>query len=343
MPIGIRVVGMVVGMLLWAHAARAEVVELKAGDVLKGKVVERSPEAIVLEHPVLGRTRIPMAAVASVQTDEEAVAKAAKAGASQPASQPAASVASATTTTKPGDDPEIVKAKAKAAAEAWKRQVEVGANGSRGDTQELSVYAAFKATQKDDEGKWAADLVYNRRETNDKTTREDFTAGILHDEYFGKSPWFFTAGARYDYNNFTNYQHRLQGSVGPGYRILHDEKFEWLVRSGIGARKEWASDRLTPQQLADFNNDVIPEANVGTQFTWKISKRQVFDTGTTFFFDLEDPTNNRVVSTADWQVKIDPEHNLSFKIGVANEYRSEVVRPAHYNNFKFFAALVYGF
>lgn len=321
--------------IFWfAGTLSAEVIELKGGDILKGAVVESAPDFVVIEHPVLGRTRIPRAAIAQLMSNDEAAKKQAS---TAPATMPAA------TTVPAPEDAAKIAAAAKAKAEAWKRQVEVGANGSRGDTRELSLYLAFKATQKDDEGKWAADMAYNRRENNDAVTRDDFTAGILHDWYFGKSPWFLTASGRYDYNNFTDYQHRVQGSVGPGYRILNDEKFDWLVRSGLGARKQWASDRLTPSQHNDFEEHVVPEVNIGTQFTWRITKRQVFDAGTTFYFDLLDPRDNRLISNADWQVKVDPEHNLSFKVGVANEYRSEVIRPSHYNNFKFYAALVYGF
>jgi len=306
--------------------------------VLRGKIIEKTNDAVVLEHPLLGKVNIPVSAVRLVQSDEQAAASAATQPLGATTTAPTAGAAAAN-----AEAPEVIKAKAKLAAQAWKRQVELGGTGSRGDTEEVSLYAAFKANQKDDEGKWAFDIAGYHSEANNEISKSEATAGMLRDWYFQESPWFITAGARYDYHKFGAFGHRLQGSAGPGYRLLKDEKFDWVVRSGLGAKKAWANTRLTPKEHNDFEDDVIPEANIGTQFTWRISARQTFDAGTTFYFDLLDPHSNRLASNADWTIKIDPENSLGFKIGVTNEYNSDVLGDTRNNNFKFYAALVYGF
>ena len=49
----------VVSAILVAGSAGADSIKLESGDVLSGEVLEERDDAIVLDHPVLGRVEIP--------------------------------------------------------------------------------------------------------------------------------------------------------------------------------------------------------------------------------------------------------------------------------------------
>lgn len=46
-------------VLIFCGTAKAEEIELKSGDVLKGEVIERTEEKVVVDHPVLGIIEVP--------------------------------------------------------------------------------------------------------------------------------------------------------------------------------------------------------------------------------------------------------------------------------------------
>ena len=59
--------------------------------------------------------------------------------------------------------------------------------------------------------------------------------------------------------------------------------------------------------------------------------------------DLSDVGEGRLVSRADWTIKIDQNRGISLKFGVQNEYESTTIGKQKHNDFKGLISLGYDF
>jgi hypothetical protein len=58
---------------------------------------------------------------------------------------------------------------------------------------------------------------------------------------------------------------------------------------------------------------------------------------------LDEPGEFRSVSTAEWVIALGKADGLSFKLGLENEYESDVGRDTESNDLSYYGALVFDF
>jgi putative salt-induced outer membrane protein YdiY len=172
-----------------------------------------------------------------------------------------------------------------------------------------------------DNVKFASDLSYYNKESNDEKTDDKLTFGLVRDRSYEDSDWFFFMMGRYDYDVFESWRHRVSFEAGPGYKLIQKPDFQMDLRAGPGVRKEWGSDNTNPKF----------EGVVGTNFEWKPTKRQTFSFSTLVFAVLNDFDDHRTRTTFDWDYQIGDEIDLSFVFGVLHEYQS-IVDPGNDKN-----------
>lgn len=73
-----------------------------------------------------------------------------------------------------------------------------------------------------------------------------------------------------------------------------------------------------------------------------MSKVQSLAFQTEFFMPFEQSSDFRNLSKLDWKFKLDTEMDLSFKLGLENEYESLVDADTKHNDFKYRAAIIWG-
>jgi len=338
-------------------AARADEIELASGDQLKGKVVQMTDQHIVLEHPVLGRLKIDAEKVKSVtlygplSVDPEAeAAPAAEAPAVQAEAPAVQAEAPAVQTKAPAVPAEAPQAEAPEATtdlqpmtpdsatwltqlHDWNAQLEIGVNGSQGNSETADLRIAAKAGNETESRRWAFDTAYFYSASNGEATRSDFTLGFVNDWLFKDSPWFVFASGRVDFDDFQDWDYRANAAAGVGYELIDTDTLTVRLRGGAGAVKEFESD----------DEDVRPEGNVGGELKWQITPRQTFAAAVTAYPSFDEFGEVRVRASADWTLKVDQADGVSLKVGVVDEYDSLADGDTDKNDFKYYGALVVDF
>lgn len=321
--------GYCVGSVLLAASAAAatQTVVLANGDRLSGVVVSRDSRGIVLEHPDLGRITLPAERVRSVaDATPSTAAPSATSPAGPSVTQPAASPA-----------PEPIAAAVKPSLtpkdSRWKHRIELGGNGSQGDSETLGIIAGYKGTQKTNLDRWKVDATFFYNSSSGDTTRDELTSGVLKDWLVPERIWFPFAEGRYDFNEFGEWRHRASGIGGVGFQVIDEKTTDLILRVGAGGK----------QQFVSRDEEFHPEASIGLELVWKITQRQKLSAINTFLPELDELGENRNVSKAEWTYKLEDFGNVSLKLGLQNEYKSSTSDNTSHNNAKFVGAFVVDF
>jgi putative salt-induced outer membrane protein YdiY len=299
---------------LLAPAAWADVIELVSGDVLHGKVLERTDALVVIDHETLGRLELPADQVASVMTDAEAAEQAAQ----QLEEAPAEAV----------DSEEEEKEES-----PWSLTVDFSLNVSQGNTEESDFRFGLNARRLTEETRLRIDSSWYYKRDRSNTTDNKFTLGSRFDWLMPGSPWFYWVGGRFDWDKFESWDQRLSAQTGPGYHIIETDNFLLDVLGGLGTRKEWGS----------LNDDWKLEASLGLDTEYKINERQSLDFDITYFVDVEEFEDYRTRSTGNWRYAISNDMRLSLLVGYSWEYQNIADPGDKRYDFRFFVGIQYAF
>jgi putative salt-induced outer membrane protein YdiY len=299
---------------LLAPAAWADVIELVSGDVLHGKVLERTDALVVIDHETLGRLELPADQVASVMTDAEAAEQAAQ----QLEEAPAEAV----------DSEEEEKEES-----PWSLTVDFSLNVSQGNTEESDFRFGLNARRLTEETRLRIDSSWYYKRDRSNTTDNKFTLGSRFDWLMPGSPWFYWVGGRFDWDKFESWDQRLSAQTGPGYHIIETDDFLLDVLGGLGTRKEWGS----------LNDDWKLEASLGLDTEYKINERQSLDFDITYFVDVEEFEDYRTRSTGNWRYAISNDMRLSLLVGYSWEYQNIADPGDKRYDFRFFVGIQYAF
>lgn len=293
--------------------ALADEIHLSSGEILEGRVVERTDDGIVVEHDILGRLEIATADLAYVPTvslDVE-IEKATAAG-QIPAAEPVPEA----------DD-----------AADWVVKAEIGATGKDGNSDSLDLRAAINGLLEQEDTRLKLGAKYLYGESEDVKNKDEFQATALHDWFLPGSDWFVFAGSEFLIDEFEAYESRLTLSAGAGYDWIKNEKTTTTFRLGGAAVREFKGP----------DDSWRAEGLLGVDYSRVISKAQDFEFHTTYYPDLEEHGEYRVVSTAAYSIKLDGMENLFLKLGLENEYDSHRKKPQSRNDLTWFISLLMKF
>ena len=215
----------------------------------------------------------------------------------------------------------------------WDKSLEVGFSGTDGNTDTLNFYAAFSTEQETDTDRWDVQARYFLAYDEGDQTRDEGSAFVVKDWLVPDEDYFYFATARVDHDRFSGYDNRFGGFAGVGYDFIDDDK--WAVTGRLGAGGNYEAGDV---------NEFTPEALIGIDVTWKIDENQKFHVYNTLFPALDPLFGEfRNVSGAEYKVKLAAGRGLSLKLGVENEYLSEVEEGTEHNDLNYFGALVYDF
>jgi putative salt-induced outer membrane protein YdiY len=288
--------------------AGASEIQLDSGDVLNGTIVDETDDTLVLDHAMLGRLEIAMARIAAIDGGDNS--------ARQLADVALAQLAEAEEETSP-----------------WKTSVRFGLAATFGNTDEQTVTAGVDSKRETDETRLIIDGSYYYSQSDGDRTDNKFTAGVRHDWLLPDSQWFLFAQGRYDYDEFESWEHRAGAHGGVGYEFIDTDELYLSGRIGAGVTKEWKS----------LDNDLKPEGLLGLDLRWQIKEDHSFNLGTTLFPDLGDFGEFRWVTRADYSILLSESLNMSFTIGLRDEYQSEVDPGSKHNDLRITAGLQFDF
>lgn len=294
--------------LLVAVSAHADKLRLKNGDVVSGRIVETTDDAVVLEHAVLGKLTI-----AADQIDAKALGDAKL---PDPIPPP-----------RPGLFGTRVLA-------GWKKQIQLGFNGSSGNSDNQDFLIGVRGNYADDTKRWLFDSGYFRASTDGNDTKNQAFALLTRDFLFTGKKVFAWGSGRYDYDTFQDWDHRIGLSAGAGYSFLDGKTFDLRGRLGLGGTKTFG---------AAGNDKWVPEAVIGLETEWLPTPRQKVYAYTTFYPSLSNGGEFRSLTGVDWALALADGLGLSLNLGVQNEYESDVAPGIEKNDLLYRAALLYDF
>lgn len=316
---------LVMGALLAALAARAqaEEIELVSGEVLRATVVEETGSKVVLDHPLLGRIEIAAEDVRAIRPDG-ALVPVGRGGPPTPKPKTEAQIAAERIADPPVPEPE---------EPAWAFTGLVGYSGSQGNTTEFDLRVGLTAEREDSDRRIKLATGYLLSETEGERDENSFFFSALHDWILEDSKWFPFAGARYDWDEFEEWDGRVTVSAGMGYQWIDRKDLKVRFRGGLAATRESGTD----------DDDWRPEALLGAEFKKHLTDTQTLEGDVTYYPDLEEGGEFRTVAHLAWSVQLNDEGTLNLKAGVENEYDSHREDPFKSHDFKYYVALTFAF
>jgi putative salt-induced outer membrane protein YdiY len=216
----------------------------------------------------------------------------------------------------------------------WKGGVEVGINGSEGNSENFNVHAGLNAERKTEEYVTKASFIYLRSSTDGVVSKNRAELDLRNDWILAKgSPWRVFAQAAAEYDDFQDWQYRLTALAGIGYAFIDNDHTTLVGRAGFGVRDD----------LLGSDNRIHPEAMVGLDWTHKFSQRQSILFTAEIYDDLLDMSEWRAKLKAEWSLVLDPETKLSVKIGAEDRYQSDPGPGKKNNDLDYYALLVWSF
>ena len=214
----------------------------------------------------------------------------------------------------------------------WEGGVELGINGTDGNSESLNLRTGGKVKRKTDRNISSLDLDYHRNSNASAVTANRAFLEGRSEWLFPNSPftWFVHGSA--DYDEFAAFDTRLAADTGLGYRFIKSDTTTLTGRVGAGVSHEINSP----------DERYVPEAVFGLEFEHKLSSRQKLSFSTEYTPAWEDFNDYRLYSKAAWEVLLDEVRHLSLKAAALDRYDStpQGKKP---NDIEYSLMLLWGF
>jgi hypothetical protein len=211
--------------------------------------------------------------------------------------------------------PETVKPK-------WTGAIEGNITGvaAENDQWDLRVAAKLLRESPDDKLNMYAEYFLktlggsNSNNTGSAITDSNLLSNITSDRFLNPGPWLYFAKGQYEYDINQNWENRVSGWGGVGYKFLDKpEKYNITGKIGFGAAREFGGvDEWFPQMYAEL------------QGFWQITERQKITLSSFITPDVSDFNNYMILTRLEWSMKIDYMSGLSLVGGLRDQYQSPV-------------------
>lgn len=322
---------------------------LTSGETMRGVVKALDNDAITIIHPVLGKVRIPRVGVATSEPTLDKIpappspAEEAPKPAPKPEPKPAAAPPAAPQPAQIKLEPKkpvaptnpveaLLADDEKPFLEGWKRQIELGINGTTGPIDSQNYRAYVNLTRATTLQNTVATLVYVRGENNFGVTQDRSEFSCRNDWKIAGGKWSMWASARMEWDNRQRWDGRVSAAGGLGYVIEQNDKLKLVGRVGAGIAREINGD-----------NAIIPEAGIlALNADYKINDKWNAYANAEFFPNGKTWGDYRTVTRAGFNLVVDPELKMNLRLGT--EYRFDsTVRSDSTNALDYFAVLGFSF
>lgn len=305
-----------------ASSASADQIRLASGEVLNVQILETTETTIKFVHPVLGELTLPRGSVEvlpppSADAPVEAAA---------PAATPAPAAPETPAAPPPPPPPETF-------FEGWKGKVEIGLNGSDGNSETISFRGAVGGKRATETMETTLDLSYIYNTADGEKTKSRAELIGKNDWLFKDSPWGFFVLGKIEFDEFQDWNWRTSLYAGPSYTFIKSERTTLRGRAGLGLTKEYGGSR----------NEIIPEGLLGLDWNHKLDDRQSVYATLEWLPSLSDWPDYRVNATAGYQIVVDPTSNMLLKLGVVDRYNSNPGEDIKKNDIEYFILLGWEF
>ncbi len=308
-----QIVNVVIASTFLSSACWADTITLKNGDSLKGELISESETHIGFKHPTLGVLTIPRDQIVPVTNVVQA--------------DPVVDAQSAAQ--KPADNGLL----GSGFLAGWKRSLAVGLNGATGNSENHNLHVGLNLGRTSEDKRKQFSLNYDLKQEDGEQTENDLVMELDNDYLLPGSQWFWFHRERIDWDKFEAWDYRLGGHIGAGYDFINTDQLTTSGRLGIGGTQTWGGEE----------EGFSPELLIGAEAGWRISEIQSVSVSNTLYPSLEETGEFRNITRFDWAWKLsDLYKGVALKLGMINEYESEVAQDAKHNDFKYNLSLDVG-
>lgn len=215
----------------------------------------------------------------------------------------------------------------------WEGGVELGVNGTEGNTTRFNFRGGANAKRltEDLDTRLAFSYSYAREESRDTENKANLDA--RNDWLLKESPWRVFAKGSLEYDEFQDWDARIGVFGGVGYEFILTDRTTLVGRLGAGVRREVGGE----------DNAWTPEGLIGADFEHQLTERQKVSASIDVFPDLSDVGPYRFEARAAYEILVDPEINMSLKLGIVDRYDSTPGAGFRRNDLDYFLVLVWSF
>jgi putative salt-induced outer membrane protein YdiY len=212
----------------------------------------------------------------------------------------------------------------------WKRAISAGLSGSDDTSEQVDINGQLTMAVDGEHSRqdFLASYFYSHTDGETKTNRA--LAKYEQDRSIAETRFFYFGQAHYDYDQFQDWDHRISSAAGLGYELLERETVSLRGQLGGGFSQTFVGEE-----------DFTPEGLAGLEFEWNPSEDQHLALGTTYYPDLSELSEYRLLSSAGWTIQLQLIDGLGFKLGATHEYLSS--SDTNKNRLNYFANLTFSF
>lgn len=214
----------------------------------------------------------------------------------------------------------------------WTGNVDVGLNGSEGNTKLFNIRGGLVAIRETAFSKITLKLNYLNTDANRVETADRLFFDGRHEWIRPTNLWSAYIHETTEYDQFQPWDVRINVDGGLGYQFIKNDITTLAGRIGPGFSREFGGP----------DDQWVPELVFGGAWERVISANQKLITQVDFFPNITDFSQYRVNTQAAWQITFDQVNNLSVKFSITDRYDS-TPNGALPNDIDYATTLVWGF
>jgi hypothetical protein len=212
----------------------------------------------------------------------------------------------------------------------WTGGFDFGFNGTAGNSENLNLRAYAETKRERADSIWTANALYTYGMTGNLRIQNRLLFNTKYEWLFGCSPWSYWVSGSAEYDQFRTYDVLLAGHTGVAYAWWKNDVSMFKTRLGFGG-----SDTL-----GGTDDKFKPEMLVGVDYEQKFGDRTKLVIAGNVMPDISRWSEYRAEARATYEVLLDAEHNIVFKVGMIDRYvsNSQGSKP---NDIEYFTALAW--
>ncbi len=214
----------------------------------------------------------------------------------------------------------------------WTGGLEFGLSGAEGNSQNFKFRMGVNAKAETERNLFKLNALYSYSKANEADIENRGLTKARYERLYIDSRWSLFLSGELEYDEFKAFDLRIASHAGVAYAIIKNEDTLLKSRFGAGASREINSP----------NEDVKPELLFGLDLERKISARQKICVTGDFFPTVHNFGDYRFEGRISYEILIDPEWNLTLKLGVLDRYDS-TPEGKQANDYEYFATLLWKF
>lgn len=194
----------------------------------------------------------------------------------------------------------------------WEGNVELGLNGTDGNSETFNVRLGVTAKHKTDTFVRSMQFTTIQKSANGVTTANTALLDGRLEWPMPGSRWNYFIHGLLEYDEFKAFDARVSGDTGFGYEWIQTDMTTLITRSGLAFSHE----------MGGPDNTVHPELLFGGEYKHKFNATHSISFKADYFPDVTEFSDFRLNSQASWEIALAQAWGLSLKLSIIDRYDS---------------------